>query len=109
VLPEFLLPHRHYLVQVIHWVLEARFERQLSWEELKAECGKMELPTLNTTPLVHPKGCAALVQIVWGNSLQMAWCRARDSGQARQYIQLVGPTRGSAESTDNGRGFAGGQ
>jgi hypothetical protein len=29
VLPEFLLPHRHYLLQVIHWVLEARFERQL--------------------------------------------------------------------------------
>jgi hypothetical protein len=47
-LPEFLLPYRHFLLQVIHWVLEARFERQLSWAELKEECSEIGLPALRT-------------------------------------------------------------
>jgi hypothetical protein len=48
VLPDFLFSFRHYLVQVIQEVLEARFERKLHWAELKAECSEKGLPALRT-------------------------------------------------------------
>jgi hypothetical protein len=48
VLPDFLLSFRHYVLRVIQGVLEARFERQLSWAELKAECSENGVPAPST-------------------------------------------------------------
>jgi len=48
ILPDFLLSFRHYLLRVIQWVLEARFQQRLHWAELKVNCSEKGLPVLRT-------------------------------------------------------------
>jgi hypothetical protein len=47
-LPDFLLAHRHYLVESIQEVLSERVERKKSWAEVEAGCAEEGTPALRT-------------------------------------------------------------
>jgi len=47
-LPDFLLAHRHYLVESIQGVLSERLEGEQSWAQVEAECAKGGTPALRT-------------------------------------------------------------
>ncbi|HEY5574897.1 MAG TPA: DUF6431 domain-containing protein [Anaerolineales bacterium] len=47
-LPDFLLAHRHYLVESTHQILSTRFEAARSWAEVAAACTNQGIPDLRT-------------------------------------------------------------
>jgi hypothetical protein len=47
-LPDFLLAHRHYLVESIQGVLSARVEGEKSWAKVEAGCAEGGTPALRT-------------------------------------------------------------
>ncbi len=48
VIPNFLLPYRHYLAQVVQAVVAAFYESEQSWKQLTASCAKDGTPGLRT-------------------------------------------------------------
>lgn len=76
VLPDFLLSFRHYVVQVIESVLEARHEAKLSWQAVKGKIGSEGLPALRT---------------------MQRWCRAF-GGEASRWLGAVQATLAEQDS-----------
>jgi hypothetical protein len=78
-LPDFLFSDRHYLLEAIVRVLEARFELKLSWAELKVKCGKMGLPARRTA---------------------QRWCKSF-GGEASRWLGVVQETLARQDSRSN--------
>jgi hypothetical protein len=47
-IPNFLLPYRHYLVQVVQAVVAAFYENEQSWKRVTASCAQDGTPSLRT-------------------------------------------------------------
>ena len=47
-IPNFLLPYRHYLVQVVQAVVAASFESEQSWKRITESCAQDGTPGLRT-------------------------------------------------------------
>ena len=48
ILPNFLVPHRHYLVRVIQGAVVACFEQGLNWKQVRGVCAQGGAPVLRT-------------------------------------------------------------
>ena len=48
VIPNFLLPYRHYLVQIVQAVVEAFFEIEQHWKRIIETCAQDGIPGLRT-------------------------------------------------------------